>query len=245
MRKFKGLMFATLMVVLVAGVAQAAPINQGTDLFDQLGDAGIHNLNADSPQIEPANYWTQKTTSNGIKTPSSARFFLTSESTYEFGIFDAYDHDVRLKLFDVDSGRGWVSFNIASDNTVKASNGNTADFSSRVFGYYLNTGDAIYYSDDDPDRMIVFAGTGEILEYGSFASNDLLFAWDTAAFSPNDLYSTYGDFNDFIVIAEDVVPGIRTPRDDIPGVPEPSTLVLLGGGLLGLGIAGYRRMQKK
>jgi len=229
MRKFKGLMFATLMVVLVAGVAQAAPINSGTSLWSDLLEEGI-TLNADSPQIADPAYWTVSFVG------SSPLFILASETIYGFGIFDRADHNNMLNLFDNSSVKGsFVDFAFGGEgygpNHVEASNGNTADFSSQVFGFYLRTESAIFYSDDDPERVVAFAAD----------ETTALFAWDTAAFSPNDPYSTYGDFNDFVVSAGSIT---NVPRG-VPEVPEPSTLVLLGGGLLGLGIAGYRRMQKK
>ena len=80
--------------------------------------------------------------------------------------------------------------------------------------------------------MVAFQGKGidtvalPGLAHGLWTSGEYILAFE-------DLYGGGDkDYDDFVVMVESVVP-----------VPEPSTLILLGSGLLGFGAIGLRRKK--
>ena len=81
--------------------------------------------------------------------------------------------------------------------------------------------------------MVAFEGDGDKIKLpgnkpGAWGSSSYILAWEDVAYNASDK-----DFNDFVVYVESV-----------GGVPEPGTLALLAGGLLGLGTAARRRRAK-
>ena len=233
MKKLQGLI-AVVIILMVASVAQAATIESwDTGLGAKLGSIGINSLSA-SDAVSPATYWSTSGTG------STTRLVLAADAIGSFGIFDTTDHSNTYEIFNENAVAGAYTSFAFEGNSIMAQDGQTilATFASgNSFGYYLTVGGITYYSDEAPDRMVAFkGGSGEIIHrsdlpsatWGTFNAEDYILAWDT-----NPFMSTY---DDFIVFAESVDPS---------AVPEPSSLLLLGGGLIGLGFAGYRRLQNK
>jgi len=234
-------MFAALTLVLFAGVAQATTINDWTNglgdtiyketgLYknptDQLpydetweaGRMGVLSLVLKQGNLESLGIYEL----NGAGTLATKIPILISgqdRATFAFGWTDG-KYDGRVYVNDV---------RVGNFNSIVGTTGQVQ------FGFYLQTapGPVVFYSQsalnsDGADHMVTFGNLGI-----NFRPDDLLIAWDT-------IYNAGGynfDFNDVVFAVESTAPAAP--------VPEPSTLVLLGGGLLGLGVAGYRRMQKK
>ena len=95
------------------------------------------------------------------------------------------------------------------------------------FGFYLDTPDGVWFSEtkynsDGVDHMVAF-NAGDVDSWA--------LAWEDLAGGGDE------DYNDFVLLADDILP--------VKSVPEPGILALMGFGLVGLGIAGSKREERK
>lgn len=126
-----------------------------------------------------------------------------------FGIYDIYDPTKRQTIFTGSQGAGaYTSFL-------------PIDFTSNVFGFYLDTPDGTWFSQaalnsDGADHMVAYQLGGQYF-----------FGWEDLASKGWDQ-----DYNDFVVLIGGVS-GVS--------VPEPATFGLLGLGMLGIGAFRRRR----
>lgn len=127
-----------------------------------------------------------------------------------FGIYDIYDPTKRQTIFTGSQGAGAYRSFLPTD------------FTSSVFGFYLDTPDGTWFSQaalnsDGADHMVAYQLGGQYI-----------FGWEDLASKGWDQ-----DYNDFVVLIGGVAGA---------SVPEPATFGLLGLGVLGIG--AFRRRNR-
>lgn len=196
------------------------------------------DVNAD--QVAPDEYWSIGGAGGSLNTIVIE--LAAFAGTNKFGIYDKKNISKTVQLFDGSKGAGDQSLvSIKADGSVYVNFSDTLiDFAGNTFGYYLDStvgGGGFWYSDlslnsDGTDHLAAYqGGAGDTIKYGGLSAgkwldSEYLLAWE-------DLNcSTYcdADYTDFVVMVESVT-----------SVPEPTTLALLGLGLLGFGIRAQRK----
>lgn len=238
MRKLQRLIVVAI-ILMVAGVAQAAtvPADGGTALnsvFDRILNDG--HITTATNTFSPDQRW-QASHSGSINT---LEYYTESIAGAKFGIYDVSTGN-KLEIFsDTTTNRKsvfWADATTAivtSVGLVGESGSKSAQINLLGFGYYLEYGGNTYYSEESRnsgvDHMLAYKGNG-VDRYRAdglyFTDGDFLLAWDAT--------NTF-TFTDYVISVESSYPS---------AVPEPSSILLLGGGLIGLGFAGYRRLQGK
>ncbi len=200
-------------------------------ILDDITVAPINNvssINVNTDQISPDSYWT--ISGSGGSFAQIIIELAGNANTNSVGIYDATDPSKMVTLFSGIEGPGAQKLlTFGNDGSVIINFTDTGiDFAGNAFGYFLNTGTAIFYSDKDLnadgiDHMVTFQGKGiDTIDLpatlpGVWSTNEYIMAWEDL-FGGGDM-----DYNDFVLITESVNP-----------IPEPSILALFGIGLLGL-----------
>ena len=177
-------------------------------------------------------------------TGSVSTFMFTtvdSQDGYTFGI---YNNGQYADLFANSTGPGTQALlEILTDGSVFVNNLDTGiDFADLTFGFYLDTGNGTFYSDtvlnsDGIDHMLAYQGVGEVIDQSSFVYDPGNPTWGTDEFllAWEDMRNgSIKDYLDYAVMIKTVA----------PTVPEPTTMLLIGTGLLGLFAYNRKRRSK-
>lgn len=212
------------------------------ELFGNAPPAGLGLVSYNTPakvdaaQMHNDQYWSVLGGAGGSIATLIFEIAGNAGST-NFGVFDKANAANRVQLWGGSAVQGdQVVMSILADGSVRVNFVDTGvDFADNAFGYYIEIGSTIFYSDEalnalGADQMAAFRGndsdTIQIPGYaaGTFGSNEYLLAWEDILVPFSD-----SDYNDLVVGVESV----RT-------VAEPGTLAVLGLGLLGLGMIRRR-----
>ena len=233
-----GLMSSAQAVYIETSPSHTEPTLQA--LLDSYTIGGDSSIDVTTDQVEGAEYW--RNTDSGITPTRLVADYSVNSHVNSFGIFDRNDASNRFELFDGANSAGDITaFGMDADGSIWTGSlwgfGDSGeDFSSTTFGFYVDTGSSIFFSDSrlnagSSQQMVAFQGTNQddidLPGFGGAASwtqGGWVLAFEDTVYIDSDK-----DFNDFVVFIESAEP-----------VSEPGTVLLIAMGLFGLSIARRR-----
>lgn len=231
----KNLKLSLLASLALAGMSWGTTINGSSlqTILNNITNDGSSSVNVNTDQVSADKYW--QLSASGASAATMIIEVAGYAGSNTFGIYDGANPANTVTLFNGAATGGDQTFvSIKATGAVWVNGSATGTvFSGPTFGYFLLSPAGTFYSNDalnpgGTDHMVAFQGTGDIVTLpgnypGEWTTNQYILGWEDLPVGDND-------FDDMVLMVDLVKP-----------VPEPTTLGLMGLGLLGLMAAARRK----
>lgn len=202
-------------------------------VLNNITTGGVSSVDVQADQVSQDKYWSLTATGGSVATMVIELAGYSGSNT--FGVYDLANPSNKVTLFNGPAtGGDQAVFSLKANGAVYLNMANTGTvFQSTNFGYFLQGPGGTFYSDDAlnvdaADHMVSFSGKNDEVTLpgnypGLWTPDEYVLGWEDTALGDKD-------FDDMVVMVESVRP-----------VPEPTTLGLMGLGLLGIALVARRK----